>query len=195
MEYASPNPVRAAIRAQFRYALLLSGLGIGFLAIFIGIGADRLSGPLHWMPPASGIFLLYQARKEYRNAVTRKHGLAVERTAVDQARPLLNRYGFAVSANVVTRAGDVDLLVGYATQQVPVEIKSFETWDDKPRCQLALAQVNRLRGMLRAKRAYIWLPNARVGFFARWMGTREGATTVVYGNARQLARIIRRQEG
>lgn len=194
MSHHAPPSVRQSIRKQEQSVLALAALGIGFIVIYAAAGTERLHGVWAALPVASGAFLLLYARRLFGRAKARRHGLAVEQRVLPQAIRILKRRGFAASGNVRTRnRGDIDLVIGNNHHQVPVEIKSFHSWDRSDRCAAALEQVQLQRVYLGAQLAYIWLPDAKVGLWRRWRGTRRGEVTVVYGHARNLARIARRQ--
>lgn len=197
--HATPqNPVEAMVRRQWHYAVGCFALGVAFLAVFAMVGHARLQGWLGLLPVGSGLCLLAFAVHEFRDVQRRTHGMRVETRAIADAAKILPAYGIGMTPNVRVRGrGDIDMVVGAGTHHMPVEIKSYESWEmqDRERRLATLEQVARAQRYLRARRGYVWLPEAKAGMWRRWRGLREGDVTVVFGSARHLARIIRRQEG
>jgi Holliday junction resolvase-like predicted endonuclease len=193
---STPSSVKASIRSQRWYALGFLCVGIGFLAVFASLGRAHVHGLIGLWPAACGLGLLAFARHQLQVVDRREHGIHVEAAAIEQACAALRKYGLSASPNVRFRGrGDIDLVVGHERHQMPVEIKSFQSWGgpNVARCREALEQVSHAQQFLHARRAYVWLPHATVGFWLRWRGLREGDVTVVFGHARHLGRIITRQ--
>lgn len=189
------NPVHAAIRAQTAHAALSALLGTAWIAAFLWAGPSRLPGAWGYAPALLGFGLIWYARRLHRNARARWHGLSVESRAISAATPILERRGWCVEAGLPSPYGDIDMAVSRGHGRVPIEIKSFRSWRGRDaRCASAIVQATRQQQFLHAARGYIWLPEARVGWWRGWFGTSESEIRVVYGSARRLRRILARHE-
>lgn len=186
-----PSSIKKDIRAQRYYGIILFLLGIGYLAIVVTIGRGRLHGWWILLPVIAGLILLALARGRFRQARARWHGISREHQAIAQAEPLLKRRGFEVTPNVaVRRLGDIDMMLRRAGESVPVEIKAYRLWDSSPnRRSNALAQIERTKNHLDVTLAILWLPDVKAGLWRRVFGSRVGSVRIVYGSARNLARI------
>lgn len=183
--------IRAEVWLQGAAGIGLALLALILIATFLKTGAG-LNSPVGWIAVAYGIGLLLFGMHEYRIARGRDHGMRVEQRALAEATKVLPRYGYACFTNLpVPGLGDIDLVVSAGAHRVPVEIKSYREWGGE-RASEALEQTEKQRVYLRAERGYLWLPEAKVGFWRRWRGEQRGAITVAFGGAKNLATVIRR---
>lgn len=188
----TPAGVTKSIRSQRLNATGFFVAGLSFIVIYFELPADRIKGIAAIPVLVFGVFLLWFARSEWRRANARVHGVKVEHFVAHHAERTLARRGFAVRRNVaIPGSGDIDLVAMRLGCAVPIEIKSYRSWESSSdRCKVALWQVWRGREHLRATRGFIWLPDAKAGLLRRWFGVDEGSVRVVFGSARNLARIV-----
>lgn len=185
--------VSAAIAEQVLVGvvMLVSVLMIGYLTL----AGARLPGRLEWLVVAYVLVALVVCLHSLRAVRSRFHGRSVEARAARDAVDILPKFGVNVVALglPVPGLGDIDVVAGRAERRMPVEIKSFHTWDESDRCLHAKTQVARQMAALRASHGIVWLPEARVGWWRRWRGLSASPdVTVAFGSARNLARIARR---
>ncbi|TAN03153.1 MAG: hypothetical protein EPN36_14240 [Rhodanobacteraceae bacterium] len=185
--------VSAAIAEQalIGVVMLVSVLAIGYLTL----SGARLPGRLEWLVGAYVLVALIVCVHSLRAVRARFHGRDVEDRAAREAVDVLPKFGVNVVALglPVPGLGDIDIVAGRAERRMPVEIKSFHTWEESDRCLHARTQVTRQMAALRANHGIVWLPDARAGWWRRWRGLAASPdVTVAFGSARNLARVARR---
>lgn len=184
--------VTKAIRSQRLSAAGFFVAGVTFIGLYFEVLADRIKSSGAAIVPLFGVFLLFFAHNEWRRANARIHGIKIEHIVAPRAERTLTRRGFDVRRNAsIPGSGDIDLVAQRHGVSVPIEIKSFRSWEPgSDRCKVALWQAWRGCEFLHAPRGFVWLPDAKVGLWRRWFGVDEGRVRVVFGSARNLARIV-----
>jgi hypothetical protein len=191
------NPVLSDIRSTRLLALGVAALGVAFIGLFVLSVSSR--GGIMWTPGIIGCCLIAVARYYLSRCKRRLHGLRVEDRVMDHAAGTLSRYGFTVQANVCLPGhGDIDMVITRDGERyMPVEIKAFESWgmdwSNRKRRDDAIKQVTHALNYLEATHGFIWLPEARAGWWRRTFGLRRGSITIVFGSATRLARIANRR--
>jgi hypothetical protein len=110
----------------------------------------------------------------------------------------LLKLGVTVQTGVLTRHGDVDMIVTAENgKKVTVEIKSFHFWrsriKDRARERKARNQARLQQKNIKAEKCIVWLPNGKKNLWARMLDfvAPERRPVVVVGSERVLAETIR----
>lgn len=133
-----------------------------------------------------------------KRAANREFGKAFEEGFVERAVREMDRLGIQSKANLMVRGiGDIDLVAYPGDAPVPVEVKSFIRWNQflvfkGEREARALAQSERQRRAIMAKRGIVWLPQGRPTLLQRLFGAGGGDVSVVFGSERSLVRAVKR---
>lgn len=133
-----------------------------------------------------------------KRAANREFGKAFEVEYVERAVREMDMHGIRSKANLMVRGiGDIDLVAYPGDAPVPVEVKSFIRWNQflifkGEREARALAQSERQRRAIRAKRSIVWLPQGRPTLLQRLFGAGGGDVSVVFGSERSLIRAVKR---
>ena len=133
-----------------------------------------------------------------KRAANREFGKTFEEEFVERAVREMDRLGIRTKANLMASGiGDIDLVAYPGGVPVPVEVKSFIRWNQflflkGERESRALAQSERQRRAIRAKRGIVWLPQGRPTLLQRLFGAGGGDVSVVFGSERSLIRAVRR---
>lgn len=131
-----------------------------------------------------------------RRAKVREYGKEIEVIAQNTAAPYLIKKGIPVRRNVLTRScGDIDLVADLGKKSIPIEIKSFNKWNQfifaGKREGKAYAQVERQIDALRAPFGVIWLPNGKPSLLQRIFSPRKGRVLVVLGSMASLYSVLK----
>lgn len=156
-----------------------------------------------WLPALCGAAVAFWlATVQRRQAQVREFGKRFEEHAVNNALPVLRRYGLAGKRNyMMAGGGDVDLVVERrgGSRCVTVEVKSFVYWRtylfifNGRREARAVKQARGQAHAMKAKAALIWLPQGRRRFWQTWsqLPSAGAGVRLVFGNAEHLAQAIK----
>lgn len=176
---------------NFQNATMAMGFALAVMWIMAALGY-RL-GAL----AASGLFAAWSLY-EFSTGLRRRFGKLFEEKHVRRARKVIAAYGFKATANLMTKVGDVDLLVE-ERYRFNVEIKSWRSYGDNPkfakRERAALLQMGAQRAAADTHGSILWLPQATNTLWqSLFTPVPEigGNTWVVKGNARRLGKAVRK---
>lgn len=179
-------------------------IGIKLAAGGLGAGVVTAGFAMAGVHEAAAIFgviafaLTGAGASRLKRAANREFGKAFEEEFVERAVREMDRRGIRSQANLMARGiGDIDLVAYPGDAPVPVEIKSFVRWNQflffkGEREARALAQSERQRRAIGAKRGIVWLPQGRPTLLQRLFGAGGDGVSVVFGSERSLVRAVNR---